>query len=127
MKTLNSLLALCIFYSIPSNADDAAKYHVYFKNDCREKLQTAIRYKKTNDVWASNGFWRLNPGEEKLVAFTNNRVIYVHYSNMDGRHFGGGYKKTVRGHTLDFNKHTFTKPKRAAKGIKLHLDLQCMY
>lgn len=53
------------------------------KNKCNRNIWVAIHYKNLNDVWTTEGWWNLDPGEENYVADTRNRIYYVYAESDD--------------------------------------------
>ncbi|WP_437816510.1 hypothetical protein [Sorangium sp. So ce1078] len=79
---------------------------IVLKNECYKHgdIWTAIHYQKLDGSWASDGFWKLSPGQTATVAHTRNVVYYVWARSVDSTVFWAGDKGpwAVRGDPLKF-------------------------
>ncbi len=82
------------------------RYEVSVKNSCSKKLWVATHYKIIQDgssstlacdgcdpSWATAGYWSLEPGEQKFIAVTQNRIVYLHAHSDDGQTTWGSTDK----------------------------------
>lgn len=57
--------------------------NIYYENNTNKTIWTAICYYDVNNVWQTEGWWELSPGEKNLVAKTQNRYFYIYAYSSD--------------------------------------------
>jgi hypothetical protein len=62
-----------------------AYYQIYFVNKSNVTGQFAVHYKNLDNVWVTDGWWVIGPGETVYAAMTKNAVFYDY-----GEQIGGG-------------------------------------
>ena len=65
-----------------------------FKNNYSKLISVAIMQKDTDACggeyggWATHGWWNINPGDTKTVAYSSNRYLYFYAHAGDGTWWG---------------------------------------
>lgn len=75
-------------------------FRLHYKNRCYKTIYTALHYRDRDNRWITNGWWKLNRGQEAFVARTRNRIYYIYAQSEDGQDFwrgSGRYSFRVRG------------------------------
>lgn len=89
----------------PASVQNPQGQPIYARNNTSEPIWVAACYVPpgSNEYFA-NGFWRVEPGERKLLLYNGNRVYMYFYARNDSRSrvwSGEDRVVTVRGETLN--------------------------
>ncbi len=82
-----------------------------FRNNSNKPIRLALRYRKPNGNWITDGWWSFGPGESSYLATSGNRIrtknntfYYYAKSTVDNWHWSGNENRDFRGERLPMEK-----------------------
>lgn len=75
-------------------------HHIWVRNTCSEGIAVALHYRNTDNVWRTQGWWNIQPGQTMDTGVHSfNSVFYIYASNphfiWDGRDSDGSLDESV--------------------------------
>ncbi len=85
-------------------------WQIHAKNNCRYSMQVAAHYMTTDHRWVTDGWWQLNPGEDKYIFDTKNRYIYVYGETTPHRQitWSGNHTWPLQGRSVGFRQKSIS-------------------
>jgi uncharacterized membrane protein len=78
---------------------------IYVQNNSNTTIWVAAKYMPAGSrSYVTDGFWRVDPGQKKLIVYNNAVYVYFHARDDQGRVWRGGGnhdRQTIRGESVD--------------------------
>lgn len=109
------------YKNIASILEQKTLYSIGFNNKTDETIQVAIRFLNLDGDWETASWYRLYPGDKKLLKQTKNSIFYFFAESKSLKWTGTDNYRTINGEQRGMRKITIDK---AVKGKPKYYDLK---
>ncbi len=107
LRNTAAAMALILVGLLPgvSRSDNLQGQQIWILNKSQRTIWVAVRYIPPGSTsYVNDGYWKVEPGQRRLIVYNNGVILYAHAHDADGReHRGNGnpVTETIRGRTVD--------------------------